>query len=258
MADAWVWLATENNVKVGVTTSRRQLTTSTVVVAAERALLVDPAWEPDELDWIAADLARRGLQISGFATHAHHDHVLWHPRLGGGPRWASTAAAATARTTRGALVDALGVNWPADLAGLVGALTPVDGARLPWPGAAITMITHDAHSPGHTALWLAGPQVLIAGDMLSDVELPLLGEETLAEYSAGLLALRPFVDRAEIVIPGHGRLATGSAARKRWAADRAYVDALSATEHFDDPRRTLPNMAEAHSYNVSHAGQDVS
>ena len=70
---------------------------------------------------------------------------------------------------------------PGEIAALVGTLSPVDGDQLPWDGADlpwdradIELVSHDGHAPGHTALWLADSRVLIAGDMLSEVELPLL------------------------------------------------------------------------------------
>jgi glyoxylase-like metal-dependent hydrolase (beta-lactamase superfamily II) len=77
-----------------VTTSRRDATTSTVVVSGDDVVLVDPAWDPDELDWLA-ELAT-GLRYrvrAGIATHAHHDHVLWHPAFGEAPRLATHGGA---------------------------------------------------------------------------------------------------------------------------------------------------------------------
>ena len=71
--------------EVLVRTSRRLSTTSTLVLAppaggadgARAALLVDPAWEPDELVAIADEVRARGARlVAGFATHAHHDHLL--------------------------------------------------------------------------------------------------------------------------------------------------------------------------------------
>ncbi|MCK0115852.1 hypothetical protein MWU57_02310 [Isoptericola sp. S6320L] len=72
-----------------VRTSRRLATTSTLVlgrrsVEGRAALLVDPAWEPDELAAIAAEVSALGARVvAGFATHAHHDHLLW-PRASTG------------------------------------------------------------------------------------------------------------------------------------------------------------------------------
>ena len=257
MAGGWEWVVDNGAVRIGVTTSRRELTTSTVIVAKRAALLVDPAWDPDELAWIAQDLAAAGISITaGFATHAHHDHLLWHPGLGGASRWASAAVVRDAAANSAALVDRLGTGWPSDLADLVGRLTAVEGKQLPWSGTEVEMITHDAHSPGHTALWIPAARTLVAGDMLSDGELPLLEESNPCDYDDGLGTLGPFVDRALVVVPGHGRPAIGAAAAAaRWRADRRYLSALIAGSESDDPRLALPGMREAHEHNRSRTAR---
>jgi glyoxylase-like metal-dependent hydrolase (beta-lactamase superfamily II) len=147
-------------------------------------------------------------------------------------------------------------------------------------------VTHNAHAPGHTALWLPAARVLIAGDMLSDVELPLLEQSSPADYAEGLAMLRPYVEKASAVIPGHGSPAIGAAAAaRRWAADRRYLDSLQGLvdrdevvgrqrtqqesteatgdegdrlfsallEQPDDDRLDLPGMAEAHWENRAQA-----
>ena len=253
-----LWVLDADHLQVGVFTSRREHTTTTVVCAGQRALVVDPAWDPDELGWIADDLAAAGLTVTaGFATHAHHDHVLWHPGFGDAPRWASPRCASTAAEQRMQLVAALGPGFPTQLAALVGRLSPVDQPVLTWTGAEVVLITHDAHAPGHTALWLPTARVLIAGDMLSDVELPLLEQSNPADYAAGLAALRPYVEQALVVIPGHGSPAFGAAATGRWAADQRYLDALHSPAAPDDNRLALPGMAEAHFANRRQAAQSA-
>jgi glyoxylase-like metal-dependent hydrolase (beta-lactamase superfamily II) len=232
-----VWLAT----------SRREFTTSTLVVHGDEVLLVDPAWEPDELERIAEFLANRGLRVTaGFATHAHHDHLLWHPGFGAAPRWASAQTQAIAARDRAALVASLGDDWPGELAALVGRLRPLPQAQVPWlePVAAIV---HDGHAPGHAALWLPERGVLIAGDMLSDVELPLPFEpDDLGAYLLGLDRLAPFVARASLLIPGHGHPTVRPSSRL--AADRRYLDALLAGADPADPRRATVGMAEVHAH----------
>ncbi|MET0864652.1 MAG: MBL fold metallo-hydrolase [Nakamurella sp.] len=259
MAGRWQWIVDDGNLKVGVTTSRREHTTSTVVIAGQQALLVDPAWDPDELGWIANDLLGSEVTTTaGFATHAHHDHVLWHPGFGVVPRWASAAVARIAAEQRPQLIAALGADWPAELADLVGRLSPVDDPALTWSAAVeVVLVTHSAHAPGHTALWLPAAQVLIAGDMLSDVELPLLEQSTPAEYAAGLVALRPYVDQALVLIPGHGAPAVGPAVTARWAADQRYLDALVHPATPDDDRLRQPGMAAAHLDNRERAGRSA-
>jgi glyoxylase-like metal-dependent hydrolase (beta-lactamase superfamily II) len=254
MAQSWQWIArstTGCEVTVGVTTSRRELTTSTVIVIGGTALLVDPSWDPDELAWIGSSLDAAGITVTaGFSTHAHHDHVLWHPRLPNVPRWASVAAVRAAAANHAALITALGPDWSGDLAGEVGSVTGAPGAVLSWAATEITMITHDAHAPGHTALWVPAARVLVAGDMLSDVELPLLEESSVDDYLQGLDALLPFVDEAEVIIPGHGRPATGAERTSRWTADRRYLAGLIAGTDPDDERWHRPGMQQAHRANV--------
>lgn len=158
-----------------VATSRRDSTTTTVVVGSNGrdCLLIDPAWEIDELDSIADALASRGLTVTaGFSTHAHFDHLLWHPGFGDAPRWASAETARRARDDRPAILAELGA-WPTELLPLVGAVTAAPGDRLPWRGADVQLIEHDAHVPGHTAVWVPSRGILVAGDMLSDIEPPL-------------------------------------------------------------------------------------
>ncbi|TKV58435.1 MBL fold metallo-hydrolase [Nakamurella flava] len=229
----WDVVIAREDLSVLVTTSRRELTTSTLLLAgpvgaAAQALVVDPAWDPDELDGLAGDLAGWGVtDVSGIATHAHYDHLLWHPGLGRGPRWSSATTAATAGRDRDTLVAALGPDFPADLAALVGRVRGRAPGPLPWSGPPVELVEHDAHTPGHLAVWLPDPGVLIAGDMLSDVEPPLPEETGPAEYRAGLDVLAPFVERTSVVVPGHGHVGDGAEARRRWTADAAAVADLT-------------------------------
>ncbi len=257
MHRSWQWFVADSSLRVGVTTSRRDLTTSTAVLAGGAALLVDPSWDPDELAGLAADLIALDVRVAaGFATHSHHDHLLWHPELGPAPRFASPRATEICARDRAGIVAELGPDWPADLAELVGRVSATEARMIDWPGPAVYPLTHDAHSPGHTALWVPDAGVLIAGDMLSDVELPLLETSTAAEYLAGLELLRPYVARASVLIPGHGRPAIGTeAAIARWRADHAYLTALAAGADPVDARRHNSGMAQAHADNVHRRTQ---
>jgi glyoxylase-like metal-dependent hydrolase (beta-lactamase superfamily II) len=224
--------------------SRRDLTNSVVVSRGAGALLVDPAWDPDELAGIADWLDGRALPVLlGFATHAHHDHLLWHPRFGRSPRCATVTAAATAVAHRAELVARLGPGWPPELAELVGLVSGV--SQLPWPG--VELLVHDGHTPGHAALWFAAERVLIAGDMLSDVEIPLLEETGALEYDEALTLLRPYAQAASVVIPGHGT--PGSDGAARWVADRRYLDDVVAGRRSRDERATRAGAAAADAAN---------
>ena len=261
-----------------VRTARRLRTTTTVVLAppdggGRAALLVDPAWEPDELVAVADEVdARGGRVVAGYATHAHHDHLLWHPRLGADvPRWATAGAARVARRERPRLLaearaDAArygGADHPAEVLELLGRVAPVPAPErgIPDPDAVLPptrLVIHDGHAPGHGGLWLPRSRVLVAGDMLSDAELPLpldeitrdrAGREGVAgavraveRYLAGLDRLAPYAAACAVVVPGHGTPTADAVARLD--ADRRYLDAVLSGRAADDPRLDLPGAAE--------------
>ena len=147
--------------------------TNSIVVRGEGGLiLVDPGIDGSELNQLADDLDRLGIPVvAGFSTHPHWDHLLWHPRFGDVPRYATPAgahAASEARERAQAMAAESASGIPLELIGLVTPL-PADGG--PVPGE---IIEHQAHAIGHAAVLLADRGVLLAGDMLSDVLIPLL------------------------------------------------------------------------------------
>jgi hydroxyacylglutathione hydrolase len=219
-----------------VATSRKDRTNSVVVTGpGGAALLVDPAWTPDELAGLAADLGVLRLHLAGVvSTHAHFDHLLWHPSFAGVPRWGS---AATATASRRAMLDELGAGYPRSAFLATPPLRALPATAVPWPGTPVHPIVTGAHAPGHTSLWIPRGRILIAGDLLSDVEVPLLADEdpTGAAYRAGLDALEPFASRAALVIPGHGSPGQDAAARLR--RDRRWLDALATGVPPADDRR---------------------
>lgn len=236
--------------KVWVTHSTVDATASTVVGrdGSDQVLLVDPAWAPVELEALARDLEACGAQVvAGFATHAHYDHLLWHPGFGQVPRWAAPATARAAQKHRRAHQEVLGgsdPDWTGQLLDLVGRVQPT----VELPGWA-ELCVHDAHCPGHTALWLDQQGVLIAGDMLSDVEIPLLEDAGLQDYIAGMDALLPYVQRAQALICGHGQPTQDP--MSRWRADERYLHALLTGTGVEDPRLGTEANAAAHQQNLA-------
>ncbi|MBW4040862.1 MAG: MBL fold metallo-hydrolase [Acidobacteria bacterium] len=233
---------------IWIATSRRWRTTSTVVLGPNReALLVDPAWTPDELEGLAADLAALRVDlVAAASTHGHYDHVLWHRALAEVPRWGSAATASQARRGWPAMLAELGPGYPLSLYAErppVGALTQ---DVVPWRGPEVRAIVTDAHQAGHTSYWIPRERVLLAGDLLSDVEVPLLADGDVAgrAYRDGLARLAPFVRRARLVVPGHG--SPTAAGTTRLGQDLRWLDAIdSGTPPTDDPRTAEPdNRAE--------------
>jgi glyoxylase-like metal-dependent hydrolase (beta-lactamase superfamily II) len=240
---------------VFVMTSARYTTTTTIVTSGSATMLVDPAWSLTELEGVRTWLVDTGHVVTaGFATHAHHDHLLWHPDFGDAPRWASAGTVAAAAAWRDELEAALDDDYRAIVDDPFGPIGAVVSDTVPDPfgdgdgdgdGEPIELIVHAGHAPGHTALWLPGRRTFVAGDMLSDVELPLpFNPDDLAAYLDALDAMAPFVAQATMLIPGHGHPTDRPLGRLD--ADRRYLDAVLRGEDPDDGRRALPGMDEAH------------
>ncbi|MEV7321937.1 MBL fold metallo-hydrolase [Streptomyces sp. NPDC093970] len=200
---------------------------SVVVRGEDGLIMIDPGINGSELDRLADDVDALGVPvIAGFATHPHWDHLLWHSRFGDVPRYATPAAARVAGQAREraqAMAAESAAGVPLDLVALVTPL-PADGG--PVPGE---IIEHQAHAMGHAAVLLADRGVLLAGDMLSDVLIPLFDirqDGQVGAYEAALDRLGEAAARADVVIPGHGAVGTGPEVAARIAADRAYVDAV--------------------------------
>jgi glyoxylase-like metal-dependent hydrolase (beta-lactamase superfamily II) len=208
--------------------------TNTVIVRGPGGvLLVDPGIHGDELAALADELIEHGDVVSvGFSTHPHWDHLLWHARLGSATRYGTARCADTvqARLKIGrAMASESAQDLSLDLFGAITALPP-GTEYIPWDGPRVRIVEHEAHAPGHAALLIEDERVLVAGDMVSDVLIPLLdlrgGRNPMQDY---LDALRRFEDiawEADIFIPGHGSVGSGDELRRRIDQDRAYVIAL--------------------------------
>ena len=240
---------------VWVATSRRYRTCSTVLADGHgMALVVDPAWDADELAAIPADLAELGLRCAvGFATHVHYDHVLWHADLGDVPRYASPWTAEATVSHRDEVLAPLVGDLPAELIEIAGRLRALPGDDLPWDGPGIRAWTHDAHAPSHVALEVESAGLLLAGDMFSDDEIPMPDDDDhgLVGYLAGLELLADVVRRTRLLVPGHGT--PTDRPLQRFDADRRYLDALMSGRPVDDPRLANEGMAEQHALNMKLA-----
>jgi glyoxylase-like metal-dependent hydrolase (beta-lactamase superfamily II) len=162
----------------------------------------------DEMDCVASDLSDSGQAVvAGFSTHPHWDHLLWHAGLGVAPRFGTARCAVTDRDRLSGGVDAVakaaGIpeQVPLDLLGLVTGL-PAETARIPWDGSQVRIIEHQAHAPGHAALLIEERGVLVAGDMLSDVLIPLLDlndtADPIEDYLAALRLLEDLIGKLPV------------------------------------------------------------
>jgi glyoxylase-like metal-dependent hydrolase (beta-lactamase superfamily II) len=221
--------------------------TNSIVVRGDAGLVViDPGIHGAEMAELAADIGRLGVPVvAGFSTHPHFDHLLWHPALGDVPRYATAAGAARAAAAREraqAMAAESAEGAPLELVALVEPL-PADGGPLPGE-----LIEHRAHAVGHAAILLADRRVLLAADTLSDAFVPIFDprqEGQLDAFEEALDRLEEAAAEVDIVVPGHGSVARGPEIAARFAADRAFLDAVRRGVEPDDgrhgPRPPLPS-----------------
>jgi glyoxylase-like metal-dependent hydrolase (beta-lactamase superfamily II) len=234
-----------------VATARQYTTISTVVRGrGGGCLVIDPAVTPEEVAGLAADIAELGLRpVAGFATHPHWDHLLWSRDLGDVPRYASALAAEITVRERDGLTEGVQESAPGHDLELFARVTPLAGAGLTigWDGPEAVVITHQGHAPGHSAVFLPGDGTLIAGDMCSDIEIPLLDTDQPDPVGDYLAALDLFAALpVEHVVPGHGHPGDAAEFRRRLDADRRYLDALSRRSEPQDPRLATEWLAAEH------------
>jgi glyoxylase-like metal-dependent hydrolase (beta-lactamase superfamily II) len=225
-----------------------------VVRGDDGPILVDPGIDGSDLNQLADDVDRLGVPVvAGFATHPHWDHLLWHHRFGDVPRYATAAGADAARQAREraqtmAAESASGI--PLELIALV---TPVPGDNGAVPGE---VVEHDAHAVGHAAVLLADRGVLLAGDMLSDVLIPLLDPRRPGQvdaYETALDRLDEAARHVDVLVPGHGAVAEGGDVAARLAADRGYIEALRRGVEPVDPRLDQDWLSGPHQSNLEQA-----
>jgi glyoxylase-like metal-dependent hydrolase (beta-lactamase superfamily II) len=213
-------------------TSRAYATGCVLVRSGEEAFCIDSPVFPDELEILPAMAAQAQFPVVGLlATHADWDHVL--------ARYAfPEASLGMAETSAARLInepgkaqrelrdfdDELYVARPAPLS--LG-----QAQRLPVPGQvelgaqALEVVPADGHTPDGMAIWIPWARVLVCGDYLSPVEIPMV-EYSVDAYLATLARLEPLVEQAEHVVPGHGGPIDGVRAAAILREDRAYLEGL--------------------------------
>ena len=220
-----------------------------VVQGRDGVLLVDPGIQGDEMSCLAGDLSDSGQTVAaGLSTHPHWDHLLWHAGLGSAPRYGTARCAATVQNlisdagwkdrVAGVLPPDIAEEIPLDLFGLVTGLAD-ETAQIPWDGPQIRIVEHQAHASGHAALLIEERGVLVAGDMLSDVLIPMLdfnAADPIEDYLAALQLLEGVAGDVDVLIPGHGSVCGADHVQPRIDQDRAYVQALRDAQDFSDPR----------------------
>ncbi|HEX8074724.1 MAG TPA: MBL fold metallo-hydrolase [Thermoleophilaceae bacterium] len=241
-----------------VVTSRIWRTTATAIRRGDEAVLIDSPYFPDELELLPTLLEQAGFRPSGLlATHADYDHLLGRLAFPGLALGVGQTTAERLRAEPGAaqreLRDADAEHYVARPAPLsLGAFQ-----ALPAPGyvglgdAEIEAHPVEGHTRDGTAFLAPFAGVLVCGDYLSDVEIPLIAAGgSLTDYRDTLTRLGSLLDRAEVVVPGHGTPHDRDTARRLLEEDGAYLDALERGEE----RPRLPSGRDTARQRQIHAG----
>ncbi|MDX6669720.1 MAG: hypothetical protein QOI91_83 [Solirubrobacteraceae bacterium] len=184
-------------------------TTCTAIRAGGEGFLVDSPVLPAELEALPALLEQSGFPVSGLlATHGDWDHVLGRFAF---PEAALGVAETTAARLRAEPGDAALAVREFDAEWYLKRQRPLtlgDVQALPVPGHVevgnreLELHPAEGHTVDGMAVLAPWAGVLCAGDYLSPVEDPEV--ESRDAYLATLRRLRPLVERAETVVPGHG------------------------------------------------------
>jgi glyoxylase-like metal-dependent hydrolase (beta-lactamase superfamily II) len=242
--------------------SRVWQTTCTAVRAGEEGFVIDSPVYPDELEALPDVLEQAGFPVSGLlATHADWDHLLGRlafaqASLGCAESSAARLQAEPGRAQRSLrdfdaehYVDGRG---PLALAGVQS--VPVPGRLELGPERELELHPTPGHTADGTAYWMPWTGVLVCGDYLSPVEIPMISAGgSLDAYLATLERLGSLVDAAETIVPGHGAPVERADARRVLEEDIAYLEALrTAGSDAALPRgRSTQPQREIHAQNLA-------
>ncbi len=207
--------------------------------------VVDSPVLPDELDALPTLLeqARFSAPSGLLATHGDWDHLLGPLAFPGVALGCAQSTAERLRAKPGAAQRELRafdeqylIERPRPLAlGSIQAL-PVPG-RCGLGERELKLHPAEGHTADGMAIWVPWARALLAGDYLSSVEIPTLGDPSvtpghttgpLEDYLATLDRLRPLVEGAAHVVPGHGPVLDSAQALAVLEEDLTYLHALAA------------------------------
>lgn len=246
--------------------SRVWQTTCTAVRAGGEGFLLDSPVYPDELDALPSVLEQAGFPVDGLlATHADWDHLLGRLAF---PNLSLGCAESTARRLAAEAGAAQRSLREFDHEHYVAARRPLALSAvqpLPVPGRvalgsdSVELELHpaDGHTADGTAYLIPWLKVLVCGDYLSPVEIPMISAGgSLEAYLATLARMRSLLEASDTLIPGHGVPLSRDDARRILDEDVAYLTAL-ANDGADAPlpagRRTAAQK-RIHKENVARAG----
>jgi glyoxylase-like metal-dependent hydrolase (beta-lactamase superfamily II) len=188
-------------------------TNCVIVRSGEETFVIDSPVLPEELDALPALLEQAGFPApSGLlATHADWDHLLGRLAFPGTSLGCAESTSARLTASPGMAqreLRAFDESFHIERSGplMLGSIQP-----LPVPGRCslgereLELHPADGHTEDGMAVAIGWVGVLVVGDYLSLVEAPQLAQESLlTAYLDTLRRLRPLVESAGHIVPGHG------------------------------------------------------
>ena len=231
-------------------TSRAYATGCVLVRNGGEAFCIDSPVFPDELEILPAIAEQSSFQIVGvLATHADWDHLLGGLAFPGAPLGLGENSAARLMNEPGVAQRELRDFDDEFYVARPKPLSLPGSQKLDVPGyidiGSQTLQLHpaDGHTPDGMAIWIEWARVLVPGDYLSPVEIPMLSDGgSIAAYLATLNRLEPLVEQADHVVPGHGGPIDATQALAILREDRAYLQAL---ERGEDPALPIARRSKA-------------
>jgi glyoxylase-like metal-dependent hydrolase (beta-lactamase superfamily II) len=257
-------------------------TTCTAVRGEDEGFVIDSPVYPEELRALPDVLEQAEFPVSGLlATHGDWDHLLGRLAF---PGAALGAAESTVERLNGEIGHAqrrlrafdeehyVPERPPLGLGSLQA--LPVPGrlevgtrggpgagereeASAPAADRELELLPADGHTGDGTAFWLPWARVLVCGDYLSPVEIPMISAASggsLAAYRATLARLSGLVDGAEWVVPGHGAPQSSRRASEILREDDQYLAELQRAPASAKPpssRGATATQRRIHDENVS-------
>jgi glyoxylase-like metal-dependent hydrolase (beta-lactamase superfamily II) len=242
--------------------SRVWQTTCTAVRAGEEGFVIDSPVYPDELEALPGVLEQAGFPVSGLlVTHADWDHLLGRLAFAQASLGCAESSASRLQAEPGAAQRSLrdfdaehyvDGRRPLALAGVQS--VPVPGRLELGPERELELHPTSGHTADGTAYWMPWNRVLVCGDYVSPVEIPMISEGgSLEAYLGTLERLGTLVDEAETIVPGHGAPLQRADARRVLDEDGAYLEALRASGSGAElPRgRSTPTQRQIHRQNAA-------
>jgi glyoxylase-like metal-dependent hydrolase (beta-lactamase superfamily II) len=239
-----------------VVTSSLWQTNAVAVRAGDEAMLVDSPYFPDEIELLPELLRQSGFEPAALlATHADWDHLLGPLAFPGASLGVAESTALRLRAEPGiaqrdlrAADDEHYVHRDRPLSLGTYHPLPVPG-KLELGSEELELHPGEGHTEDGMIVFARWCGTLICGDYLSDVEIPTIANRKL--YAATLQRLRPLVEAAEVVVPGHGGPQTSEEALRILEQDLAYIEGLESGRTSLPAGRDSPAQRRMHEKNLS-------